>query len=269
MFTEHPAMQAAMTRCHGERLTRPNNVSSRFRSIVDEYDTELGAITDRFRIIQTPDLIAAIDIVQDKLGLKMSPRESFYRNGRARVLFDVDRSFSIPTAKTSVRPGLYLSHGLGGNGGIAIAPTENISICTNGMIFGAIFQLSYARHIGVINVMQLVEEVLEQFEQQVEYSVQIITVASQTPSAEVHENLLREVLESAGKRQAKALDDRLTENIKTHGDTVWALLQAVTEHATHDRRFTQKDGQYVQAADVWSQRQVSNIISGTPELATI
>ncbi len=260
MLTQHEKIQPALVKCHAESMIRETpqgiHIPSRFRSVVDDRGTELGSVTDRFKLVQTADVVAAIDLEADRLGYDFTPRAAFYRNGMAKIELDIPaRRISMKDGDGGVTPRAIILHGLGGRGGLSVFVGGEIGVCTNGMIFGKLIDVSYARHTKGIDIQRIVAKAIGALDAGIQRTEVLIAAAKRTAS---NTTIAAEVRETAPERFRRTFDGIFAQNERTYGRTGWALIQSVTELATHHMR-ERRDGSHVWSADDWSRTQVNAV----------
>lgn len=259
MLTQHEKIQPALVRCRAEgleRVTSDGFTSSRFRAVVDDNGTELGHVTGRFAMVQTADVVAAFDLAADAAGFQLEPIRAYYRNGLAKVELRVpNRTIQTSDRDGGAAPRIVLKHGLGGRGGLHVEVGALIQVCTNGMTAFKAFSYEYARHTRKLNVQEMVTAAVSKLDAKIQATELLI---AQTQAARATETLMREVLEAAPKRQQDTFAGIIGRNVSTYGATGWALIQSVTELATHHMS-ERRDGSHVWSADDWSRVLVARV----------
>jgi hypothetical protein len=266
MLTTDPRIQPALVKGHFEDLQRyqvidgraQGHTSSRFRAVVDGHGAELGAVSDRYKLVQTADIVSAFDIEAERLGFQVAPREGQYHNGRSKVILDVtNREIRRDGGDGTITPMVYIENGLGGVSKLRIGTGSNIARCTNGLWFGDIVSRDTRKHTSGLDLHAIVLNALEQLEERIDRDHHLIMAARATRFDFAGE-LTQKIGESAPKRLQDEFKSIITGNRRACGDNVWAMLQSITELSTHHMRETSK-GRHVWSADEWTRRQVGRI----------
>jgi hypothetical protein len=262
MLTTDPRIQPALVRAHFEPLHRSTDgliqVPSRFRSVVDDNGDELGAVSDRYKLVQTADVVSAFDLEAETRGYDMQPREGFYRNGRSKITFDIrNRTYRKSGGDGDITPMLYLENGLGGTNALRGGTGSNIARCGNGLWMGDIIAKDTKRHTSGIDILAFVRFLFDKLDERIERDLHLIEAARAT-RFNFTDELTKKVGESAPKRLLPQFREIIQRNRRIQGDTVWAMLQAITELSTHHMR-ERRDGTHVWSADEWTRTNVRRI----------
>lgn len=262
MLTESPAIKQALVRGHLENLTRVTDnggVNSRFTAVVDEFGEELGAVTGRYKLIQTADIVAAFDLECERKGYQLRARNGFYRNGRAKVVVDVvNREMRRDGGDGTITPMVYIENGLGGLHKLVIGTGANIRRCGNGMWFGDIVSKDTKKHTSGLDLGALVTRAIGQLDQRIERDMAYIEAARQA-RFDFTGDLCKRIGEDTPERLRNEFRRIIQRNRSIQGDTAWAMAQAVTELSTHHMRTRHSDGSHVWTADEWTRRQLARI----------
>lgn len=266
MLTNDPRVQPALVRAHFEEMERHSIVEgraagltrSRFRAVVDDNGDELGSVSDRYKLVQTADIVSAFDLEADTRGYVMRPREGFYRNGKAKLTFDIaNRTYRKDGGDGDITPMLYLENGLGGVNAMRGGTGSNIGRCGNGLWFGDIIAKSTRKHTTGINVLAFVRFLFNKLDERIERD-RVLIEAARATRFDFTDALTKKIGESAPKRLVPAFREIIQRNRAIQGDTAWAMIQAVTELSTHHMR-ERRDGSHVWSADEWTRTNVRRI----------
>jgi hypothetical protein len=260
----------------------PNEVQhdeSRFRFVVDELDHIIaGGLTEQYTLVQNREFISALDLAADERGLTLEPRKAVYRNGRGLYEFSVSSHRFQVVGDPSVTDGLIqLGNDYRGQGGLRIQSGWFRMICTNGVIAGVIAHKDTKRHVGEIDVYRFVATGLDRFVERFEVerllaetlgkegytpaydALKIQSQADAKAILEVGDDLLARILADTPDRYIADVQRAVCENQSAVGETLWGVIQAVSEIATHRMQETATGdarANYSFAADSWGSRQL-------------
>ncbi len=262
---EHGAMQNGLIRAQRQESYRngPDGLQrTRFDIIVDEQHNELGAVSERYKLTQPHDLLAAVDLVAEERGIKLEPTRSHYRNGKA--LFDI----ALPDFERNeitdrgVTPTLSFGLGMGGQQSVWTDIGMLIGRCSNGMvIFRGEHDLNRSRNTAGINIMAHLKHAFDSLDDQVDRYFRI-TAAARRERFNFASPTFNDVREQVGERSRKTFDEIVKDNRQFYGDVVWAAMQAITELQTHHTGI-RKDGSLVWSSRDWARRQLQTIVTDT------
>lgn len=240
---------------------------SRFKSVVDSKGYECGAVTDQYQLVRNADLIAAADLASDKLGVPLEAVSGRYIKGRSRYRFFLPDTYKVPDDPSDMRMQFDLRNSYGCTNMVTGTLGAFRVVCTNGMVIGKVAVASRRKHTQNLNVMDYVEDLLATvvaraeaykliaeitasmaFEYRIDEAMDEAVKAARRPG----HKLLTDIAKDTPKRYHQALKRAIRTNREEIGRTIWALLQAVSEVATHDMRDTW-------ARDDWQARQVARI----------
>lgn len=293
---DHKKLEGKLVRAHLEPSFRHTVVNgldsfkqSRFYDAIDEYDTELaGGLTKQYTLVQNREFISALDLAADERGLDLQPRKAVYRNGRGLYEFGVpSHKFRITGDPSDTEGLIRMSNDYRGQGGLGIMSGWFRLICSNGVIVGTIAHKDTKRHVGDIDVYKFVCAGLDRFVERFETErvlAEMLGSERYTPSADsIHAttqaeareaiertggDLLARILADTPDRYTANVQRAVRENQQSVGDTLWGVVQAVAEIATHRMQETAQGGarsSYSFAADSWGSRQFNRI----QELVTV
>ena len=97
---------------------------SRFKTVLDNRGHECGAVTKHYRLVNNGDLVAAVDLASDKLGLDLECGTARYVNGKFRATFWMNDEFRVPGDASGVRPQIELGNSYGGTAALSGGATS-------------------------------------------------------------------------------------------------------------------------------------------------
>lgn len=262
-------MQAGLVDAQRQELYRIGPLGkptrTRFDVIVDEFGTELGAVTPTYKLTRPHDLLAAVDLLAEEKGIKLAPTRSHYRNGKA--LFDV----RLPEYARSdgkdrdVTPTLSFGLGMGGSQSVWTDIGLLIGRCSNGMVVyrGEVTHARKRNTVG-IDIMGHLRQVFEALDDTTDRYFRM-TDAARAERFDFAGPTFKDVLGSVSDRHLKVFNDIVRTNRQEYGDVVWAAMQAITELQTHHTG-TRKDGTLVWSSRDWSTQQLRNVALATLEV---
>jgi hypothetical protein len=262
MLTESPAIKNALVKGHLEsmvRRTENGDQASRFTSVVDEFGEELGAVTGRYQLVQTADIVAAFDLECERKGYVVEGRSGFYRNGRAKVILDIrNRAMRRDGGNGTITPMVYLENGLGGLHRLVVGTGANIGRCGNGMWFGDIVSKDTRKHTSGLDLGAIVRGAVDKLDQRIERDMAWIEAARKV-RFDFAGDVCKAIGEDTPERLRRDFRHVISSNRSLEGDTVWAMAQSITELSTHYMRTRQSDGSHVWAADDYTRRQLDRL----------
>lgn len=289
-LTDHKMLEGKLTRAHLEPSFRhiiANGLDSfeqsRFRYVVDEHDSTLaGGLTEQYTLVQNREYISALDLAADERGLDLQPRKAIYRNGRGLYEFGVpSHKFRITNDRSDTEGLIRMSNDYRGQGGLGIMSGWFRLICSNGVIVGTIAHKDTKRHVGDIDVYKFVCAGLDRFVERFETERVLaetlgneryyppsdsVNATTQVEAREAIErtggDLLARILADTPDRYNADLQRAVRENQRDAGATLWGIVQAIAEIATHRMQETaggDARSNYSFAADTWSGRQVNRV----------
>lgn len=265
MLTKHPVLEGKIPSAWMEPLNRVSGEETRFKLILDEHENELGAVSDRYTLVQMRDLISALDVAAGDAGLDLVPTKASYVNGKGTYTFEApDHGYRVPGDPSDLRPTFILGNDYRGAGSVVGMSGVFRLVCTNGMTIGKVDTKIRQRHVGEIDVYAIVSDMVnglvDRFEAERVMAEALAASRYHTtmPTREyaeqstVHSSTLvdRIMADTPARYEGKLITaDR--ENRQVMGDNLWALSQAVAEVSTHAMRGA--------AADAWATRQFNQI----------
>ena len=229
--------------------TKPE--TTRFSIVEDSNGYHVGAVSDRYTLIQNQDLIGAIDLTSDSLGVDLTVERCLYRHGKTSMDFTLPDDFRISGDPSNLKPLIQIGNDYGGGGSLTGRAGVFRMVCTNGLYVGEQTQHNTQRHIGRIDVYDFVyglvdglvkraeiNKVIAETTQDMPFEWKAQYIADERVNANLvaNEALLNEIAEGTADRYLPALRTAITGNREEIGHTVWALLQAVSEVGTHNMR---------------------------------
>jgi len=271
MLENREALRNAMVRAHKRAVMVMGDHGTpdltRFDVIQDDAGYQVGAVSPRYRLIQNADLIGAIDLASDELGVTLTAEKGAYNHGKSWMSFSLPDAFKVPGDPSEIKPMINIGNDYGGGGALTGGAGVYRLICTNGMMVGKIERAQSQRHVGNIDVYEFVYGLVDHLVKRAEVS-KIIAETTQDMPFEwrlpdiVQEHvqdklvqnaqLLNVIAENTPPRYHDPLRQAIMENRKEIGHTVWALLQAISEVSTHNMRGW--------AAQNWQRKETNRIL---------
>jgi hypothetical protein len=259
-------------RCTGEHggMSGDDYEETRMELIVDERDAVLGCVTERYTLVQNRDLLTALDLAADAAGVRLEPQAARYENGRAEYKFNLPgQAFAITRDPSLHVPQIVLRNDYRGSGGLGIMAGWFRMICSNGMVIGEVAHQKLRRHVGEIDLYGFVQAGVHGITDRLE--VERLTLETlQTKSCPVtstpaildrdgYKQLVKDgstspadaILADTADRYHKYLRTAVRENRLAVGDTAYALVNAITQTATH-----RMPGW---TADAWATKQIARV----------
>lgn len=242
---------------------------TRFKLVIDELDNPIAAVTDQYTLVKNRELIAAVDLVADELGITLEPQSGIYHNGHSRYEIGTpDMEFKATGDPSFTTGRIIVENDYRGNGGIRLMTGWFRLICSNGLIVGKIASESNTRHVGEIDIIGKVREALGKFLARFEVDTLLAeTLAkesfdftgwpgdreiAQHNVEEADPYLIDRILADTAERYQGEFRAASRRNSADMGETLWALAQTVSEVATHTM-----NGRF--SPDDWAHRQLSRI----------
>lgn len=241
---------------------------SRFHSVVDDNGYETGSVTKHYQLVKNADLIGAIDLASDNIGLDITAGSGRYYHGRSQYTFYLPDSFRVPGDPSDIRPQIVLGNSYGGKAALTGTAGVYRVICTNGMIAGKVVRADYQRHIGSFDLLPFVTELITAVVSRANEYQTMALVAAETAfhtrvnaalsgaaAADLERNraFLVDLAATTPKKYRSALKDSILSNRRELGETVWGILQAIAEVSSHDMA-----GSW--AADTWQHKQTEKVL---------
>lgn len=241
---------------------------SRFKDVVDENGHECGTVTKHYRLVTNGDLVAAMDLASDELGIDIEAGHGRYYNGRAQYTMYLGDEYRVPGDASGLRPQIVIGNSYGGKASLSGKAGVYRLVCTNGMIAGKVVRADYQRHIGEFDLLPFVCNLMSAVIQRAEEHKQIAIVAANTEfNTKVNEVLdeaikaerernrkfIQDLAENTPKKYHRQLRGAILENRRELGNTVWAISQAIAEVATHDMQGW--------SADTWQHKQTDRLFA--------
>lgn len=214
---------------------------SRFLSIVDDNGHECAPVTGRYRLVRNSDSVHAVDLVADKLNVDLVSGDGFYGKGKYRQEYRFPDTFKVPGDASNIHMSMTLTNGYGANS-LGLSSGAYRLICTNGMSIGEILTSNTQKHVGNFDLMELIEEQMLVVIARANKHQLAMELAAQTEYEFDRENnqdkrdVINLIAESTPKRYHPALRDSINNNRAELGNTAWAIIQAISEVATHDMK---------------------------------
>lgn len=237
-----------------QRLHFPGGRESRFRAIVDAHGYQCGAVTEDYRLITNPTIAHAVDLASDSLGLDLYVKRAAYSRGKFKLSMTMPDTFRVPGDNSGIQPQLEIGNGYGGGAALTGKAGVYRQVCTNGLIIGTVVSQAYQRHVGNIDIYGMVLGLMEAVIARANAAKVTAELAAQTAFENNPDNaaFLAGLLEDTAKKYQQPLVNAIDSNRREVGPTVWAILQAISEVATHDMRGWN--------ADAWQARQTNSVL---------
>jgi len=252
---------------------------TKYNFIVDEQENICGAVTEKHKLVLNSELISALDIVTDKLGIELNPIRAVYHKGKSIYTFEMPKLIMQPGNDPSKTTGMIdIKNYYGGNGGIQVSTGFFRLVCTNGLRIGKTWMIKTQRHIGEFNLPDLLEPILlrtiERFEKNKMLAEQLVkvntpytpnewlTIANgQNREPEIWrewENPVSDILENTPPRYRNDLYNTILRYAGNGiGNNAWSVAQAVAEISTHTM---QNRKRFNMNADKWATKQLDTLI---------
>lgn len=256
----------------------------RFQFVVDEQDEVLATVSDDYLLIQNRELISALDLAAEDLGIKVSPLRGSYVNGRSNYTFTIPKfSQKIGNDPSETVMTLNLRNDYRGGGSLKFLAGWFRIFCENGQIVGEVAAEEKKRHVGTFNPFEWIHARLARIGDQFEANLLIAEMLASTShegsayasdfyqgreNAQLAVNgggasLIEEILADTAERYHEDLRTTVQRNFQGIGHNLWALAQAVSEVATHRLQQTATGAprvNYNTAADSWGATQYNRIV---------
>jgi hypothetical protein len=287
MLTEHKIFEGKLVEASLEPACRevPSSITpgttfaeaTRFNLVVDELDEPIAAVTEKYTLIRNREVIAALDLVADLEGVRLVPKSADYHHGKSRYEFTLpDLSYTVTGDTSASMPRLVLGNDYRGNGGLSAMSGWFRFICSNGMTIGTVASQTNARHVGTIDIMEILTNAIVAMKSRVEVDRLLAESLAAEPfpsplvddwagTREIAQNILQDAKDDG--KAPRLIDtiiadtpDRYIRGMRdSHfnlryqlGDNLWALAQTVAEVATHNM-----NGRW--SPDEWATRQIARI----------
>ena len=278
MLTDHSLLSGKMPSAWHEEVWRRNpsqdldqaeyELVPKSRLVVDETDNVLGTVSNRHTLVQNRDLLSALDVAAEHLGLQVTPLSSSYRRGKGVYEFHLPELDMQPLGDQSkTTPRVTLKNDHTGTGGLRVLSGWYRLICANGMTIGTVSHRNTVRHTGEIDVWGFVRDALTAVRD--EFDVQRLLAENlsharhqfygvdddrETNVERVREgqpSLVDLIMADTAERYDAYLRKAMRENQHGIGNNLWALTQAVSQTSTHRMPGAN--------ADAWATRQLNRI----------
>jgi hypothetical protein len=232
------ALSRPLTLTYSPGTQYERQVPSRFTSIVDGANgEELAAVTGQYTLVQNERIVRAVERAGDTLGLNLRRDRALYRSGKSEIRWTLpDNEFRPSGAGSPMVPGFIAGNDYRGSAALTGEGWIGVLLCTNGMRRTEWMQTARRVHKGEISdgaLVQMYGILLKgTIDRVAEQEAAIEAMARKEATDEQVEALIK----SIGTRQARQdlVASAVRSNMAAHGQTVWALAQAVTEVQTHD-----------------------------------
>ena len=225
----------------------------RFQFIVDESGVPLATVTDKYTLVTTRDLVSAVDLAADELGINLEANSGQYANGRSYVKLTLpDLSMQVAGDPSPTQATIDLQNDYRGGGSLKLLAGWFRIICTNGLVVGEIASRDIKRHTGKIDLMGFVMPALQKVNDRF---VAEKFIAEQLAQETQDKELVEQIVASAADRYEGDIRPAVRENNREIGNNLWSLSQAVAEISTH-RMQMRANGEsrtgFNAAADTWA-----------------
>ncbi len=250
MLTKHPILDGKLVHAWTEPALRGDE-PTRFGFVIDEMDTVLAPVTDKYRLVRNADLVSALDVAADERGIVLEPTLAAYRNGRAKYAFHApNMAYKVGRDPSEMTPQVVLRNDYRGGGGLHVQSGYFRILCTNGLMRGTIAYSDNQRHVGKFNLAHFVGAALDRIREIFEADRLVAETMAATPIV-ARVELMEKMLADTAKRYHPDLVRAFHDNIGIIGHNAWAVMQAVSEVATHRM---QERTHFNFAADAWVAR---------------
>lgn len=287
-FTDHKAFEGKLVSAWLEPALRQvdyygqatKNEETRFRFVVDETDTPLAVVSDRYALVQNRKFVAALDLAADRLGIRLEPRTGIYRNGRALYAFDAPEfTFQAPNDPSRTGSSLWVQNDYRGSRGLSLATGFFRFACSNGLVSATVAHVDSRRHVGDINILAFVEGALSRYVARAEADRLIAETLGNTrapfwyPDRSYDEtiaesklgdaHIVSRIVADTPRRYFPDFQGLVEQYARETGGTLWSVAQAVSDLATHRMQSTatgaSRQGHNF-GADEWASRQLARIL---------
>ena len=243
----------------GKFAGRTHN-TERFNFIVDESGEPLATVTEKYTLVTNRELVSAVDLAADELGLKVEAERGKYNSGRSYYkLVLPNLSMTVPGDTSVTKATIDIQNDYRGGGSLKLLAGWFRMICTNGLVVGEIASRDIKRHTGDIDLMEFVKPALCKINDRFEVERLIaLELQRQAQSKE----LVEEIVADSADRYEADIRRVVRENTRDMGSNLWSLSQAVSEVATHRMQMRANGDErtgFNAAADVWATRQYNRI----------
>lgn len=254
------------------------------RYVIDEGDEVLATVSDGYLLIQNRELISALDLAADDLGIEVDPLRGSYVNGSSNYTFTIPKySQKIGNDPSETIMTLNLRNDYRGGGSLKMLAGWFRMFCENGQVVGEIAAEHAKRHVGTFNPYEWIKARLTRIGEQFEANMFIAEMLANTShegsayasdfyrgrkSAEQavkmqDASLVEQILADTAQRYHHDLGLIAQRNFRDIGHNLWALAQSVSELSTHRLQETATGRprvKYNTAADAWGATQYNRIV---------
>ncbi len=270
MLTHRDRLAPALVDAQIHTAARANDLRvSRFGIVIDDHGHECGAVSQQYKLVRNADLVSAVDLVADNMGLELECESGTYRRGRSKYEFLLPNTWQVPGDESGLRSRFTLMNGYGGTDRVRGMGGTYRLICTNGMSVGDVVASMSQKHVGDFNIGDLVEDMMlrtieamsaekaraiKQGQTPFEYNPHAAGMSTGELARRTRNNGLMVALgDDTPKRYHVPLVKAIGDYRENVGHTVWAITQAIAEIARHDRKDTP-------TAQAWARRNQTRIL---------
>lgn len=232
---------------------------TRFGALVDSYGNILNTVSrDSYNLIKNAEVIAALDLKSDDFGLDLVSKFSTYYKGRSMWRLTTPDCFYVPGDQSPHYPMVDVWHDSRGTGGLSVRGGIYRLWCTNGATHQVVAAASNTtNHRKRTDLMEFFQETLDTLTISMEKMQIIHQTAGSTPIDLRTDNVVHRAVTGVFRNTAPRYRPRLSRTIRQYsenvGATVHALIQSISEVATHHMR----DGV---ARHTWADQSTSAVI---------
>ncbi len=240
-------------------IPRPDGegIPFRFKGIVDAHGTQLGAVTEKYALVQNMTVAKAVaDALHDNGIERRDIRRGRARYGNGKTRFDIhlpSEAFSVPGDSSEITPTIQVGNDYRGAGGLNIGQGAFREVCTNGMVAFVVAHALRMRHIGDLSYATIYPQVSEAIQCTLQEAQDQREVAGLLADTAQDQSWVDDLLENTAKRYQPALARALGDNTTELGANSWAVAQAISEVATHDMPSSW-------AAEQWATHAVQDLV---------
>ena len=241
-------------------VTGSENSEERFKFIIDENNVPLATVTEKYTLVTNRELVSAVDMAADELGLKVEAERGKYNNGRSYYkLVLPNLSMTVPGDSSTTKATLDIQNDYRGGGSLKLLAGWFRMVCENGLVVGEIASRDIKRHTGDIDLMEFVKPALRKVSDRFEVE-RLIALELQRRTQST--GLVDAIIADTADRYEADIQEAVRTNTREMGPNLWALSQAISEISTH-RMQTRANGEartgFNAAADTWATRQYNRI----------
>ena len=231
----------------------------------------LGFRSRDYAIVNNSDLFQAVEDASYDNGLTLEVhRASYYEKGQTRVDFLLPESaYTVAGDKSPIKPGFSVNNHYNGGGSVYMPPFQLREVCTNGMtakVYDLVEAVERRRHIGIIeydDIYEMVARTLLNIGKAVEVNMLISALSAKQRVSDADLDTFLDGLEkSVGKRSGEVVRRVVTDNVDTLGNTVWALIQGVSEAYEHNMKHSR-------FREAWRDNQIDKLLNETGVLEKV